>query len=92
MQPVRNEITRKITDALHPELLEVIDDSHLHVGHAGHNPAGESHFRVKIVSKLFAGKPRLECHRMVIDILGSELTHRIHSISYVLSASHEENR
>ena len=53
-------IEAKLSQALSPETLEVVDESHLHAGHSGHRPEGETHFRVYIVSGAFEGKARLE--------------------------------
>jgi len=58
-------ITTKLVAAFAPESLHVEDESHLHAGHAGHRPGGETHFRVYIVSSAFRGKGRLESHRMI---------------------------
>jgi BolA protein len=70
---VRDDIARKLTDALHPESLSVVDESHLHEGHAGHRPGGQTHFRVHIVSDAFTGKSRVERHRMINTILADNL-------------------
>ena len=51
-------IEGKLTAALSPARLSVIDESHHHVGHVGHRPEGETHFRVEIVSAAFEGKTR----------------------------------
>ena len=53
---MRQTITNKLREAFSPESLEVQDESHLHEGHAGHRPGGETHFRVHIVSQAFKGK------------------------------------
>src|SRR6201982_2433753 len=58
----RDAITNKLREAFSPESLDVVDESHLHIGHAGHRPGGETHFRVYIVSEAFRGKSRLERH------------------------------
>src|SRR5216684_2155627 len=56
-------ITRKLTEAFAPESVRVIDESNQHEGHAGHRPAGESHFRLYIVSEAFRGKSRPDPHK-----------------------------
>ena len=66
---MQTRITDKLTAAFAPASLDVIDESHLHKGHAGHREGGETHFRVQIVSSAFAGKSRLDRHRMVNDVL-----------------------
>jgi len=77
----RDTIAKKLTDALHPESLSVVDESHLHEGHAGHRPGGETHFRVHIVSRAFEGKSRVERHRMINTILADDLAGRVHALT-----------
>ena len=84
--PVGTNIKDKLTRAFQPQLLEVIDESHLHAGHAGSHPDGESHFRVKIVSQAFAGKSRVDTHRMVNAALADELKSRVHALVIQASA------
>jgi len=74
-------IAKKLTEALVPESLKVEDESHRHEGHAGHRPGGETHFRVYIVSQAFAGKSRLERHRMINAILSEELKGGVHALA-----------
>ena len=82
-------ITRKLTEAFQPESLRVIDESHQHEGHAGHRPGGESHFRVYIVAQAFAGKSRLERHRLVNGALSAELAGGVHALAVHASAPGE---
>ena len=70
-----------MTSAFAPLALEVVNDSRRHAGHAGSPGTGESHFTVKVVSAAFAGKSRLERHRMVNDALAEELAGRIHALA-----------
>jgi BolA protein len=77
----RDRITRTLTDAFRPVSLEVVDESHLHKGHAGHRPEGETHFRVKIVAEAFRGKSRVEAHRMVNEALESEFAGGLHALA-----------
>jgi BolA protein len=56
---VAASIEQKLTEAFSPTLLEVIDESHHHAGHAGNPGGGESHFRIRIQAEAFAGKPRV---------------------------------
>lgn len=78
---VADTIRRKLTDALAPNELEVIDESHLHAGHAGARPEGETHFRVRIAAAAFAGQSRLERQRKVYQILASELASGVHALT-----------
>lgn len=74
-------ITNKLREAFDPESLEVQDESHLHEGHAGHRPGGETHFRVNIVSAAFKGKSRIERHRMINAALAGELAGSVHALA-----------
>ncbi len=74
-------IAKKLTEALVPESLKVVDESHQHEGHAGHRPGGETHYRVYIVAQAFAGKSRVERHRMVNAILDNELKGSVHALA-----------
>ena len=78
---VEDRIRQKLTSAFAPLALEVVNDSHRHAGHAGSPGTGESHFTVKVVSAAFAGKSRLERHRMVNDALAEELEGKIHALA-----------
>jgi BolA family transcriptional regulator, general stress-responsive regulator len=74
-------IINKLREAFTPESLEVQDESHLHEGHAGHRPGGETHFRVYIVSQAFKGKSRIERHRMINATLAGELAGSVHALA-----------
>lgn len=74
------DIKSKLTAALQPTAMEVIDESHLHAGHAGAQ-SGKGHFRVHIVSDAFTGKKLLQRHRLVYDALGDLMETSIHALS-----------
>jgi BolA protein len=78
---VKDIISKKLHDAFAPERLDVIDESHLHEGHMGHRPGGETHFRVNIVSDGFEGKSRIERHRMINAALATELAGPVHALA-----------
>ena len=80
-QPVKHAITNKLREAFTQESLDVIDESHLHEGHSGHRPGGETHFRVYIVSDAFKGKSRIERHRMINTTLAAELAGSVHALA-----------
>lgn len=84
--PVGKTLERKLIAAFQPSVLNVIDESNQHAGHAGSHPLGESHFRVTIVADTFKGKSRVDCHRMVNDVLAQELETRIHALAIEASA------
>jgi len=67
--------------ALDPTDLEVIDESERHFGHAGWKEGGETHFRVRVTSPAFAGKSRLDRHRMVNALVAEEFKGRLHAFA-----------
>ncbi len=73
-------IRERLTVALSPTLLDIIDDSHKHAGHAGARQGG-GHFIVKIVSNVFAGQGLLQRHRLVYEALGDAMHKEIHALS-----------
>jgi BolA protein len=89
---VEEEITQKLRQAFAPVALEVVNDSHRHAGHAGSPQTGESHFSIKVVSAAFAGKSRVERHRMVNDVLAEELKGPIHALAISALAPEERSR
>jgi BolA protein len=82
-------ITQKLTAALTPQSVKVLDESHLHAGHAGARPGGQTHFRVYIVSEAFKGKTRIERHRMINGILSDELAGGVHALAIHAAAPDE---
>ena len=89
---VKTRIEQKLSQAFQPESLRVVDESHLHAGHAGSRPGGETHFRVFIVSAAFAGKTRVERHRVVNEALAEELAGQVHALAVHPSAPGETQR
>src|SRR3546814_11045008 len=81
MGPIAREIETRLRKALAPESLQVMDDSEKHLGHAGHDARGESHFTVKITSAAFEGRSRVERHRMVNAALSDFLADRFHALA-----------
>ena len=88
----RDNITQKLQRAFSPESLDVIDESHLHEGHSGHRPGGETHFRLYIVSDAFDGKSRIDRHRMINALLAPELAGGIHALAIHAHAPDENPR
>jgi BolA protein len=85
----KDTIINKLREAFSPESLDVADESHLHEGHAGHRPGGETHFRVYIVSPAFEGKSRIERHRMINSVLAAELAGSVHALALKAQAPEE---
>jgi BolA protein len=76
------EIRARLEAAFKPDVLEIVDESHRHAGHAGARD-GRGHFAVRIVSDRFAGIKTLARHRMVYAALGSLMQTDIHALSVV---------
>ena len=87
--PVAAEITKRLTEALSPTHLQVIDDSEKHRGHAGHDGRGESHFTVEIVAPAFAGMNRVARQRAVNAVLADLLVERVHALAIKAKAPGE---
>lgn len=90
---VAQAIHRRLSDALAPSRIDVVDQSAQHAGHAGARPEGESHFRVTVVAQAFAGKSRIERQRLVYAALDELMRSDIHAISIVaLTPAEAANR
>lgn len=84
---VTTEIRNKLETAFSPSILEVVDDSERHRGHAGYQEGGESHFNVMIRAAAFAGQSRIARHRAVHTALGKDLVSRIHALALDIDAA-----
>lgn len=85
----KDVIIEKLTAAFTPESLEVLDESGQHEGHAGHRPGGQTHYRIYIVAKAFAGKSRIARHRMINDAIEAEIKGGIHALAIHATAPGE---
>lgn len=75
------KIEKKLRDAFHPQVLEVVDDSESHRGHGGYREGGESHFNVCIRADAFKGVSRVARQRMVMKVLAEELDGPVHALA-----------
>lgn len=71
----------KLMLGLSPTRLDIINEFEMHAGHRSSPGTGESHFRILIVSPAFAGKSRVDRHRIVNELLADELSGRIHALA-----------
>lgn len=75
-------LRRRLEELLRPTLVEVIDESAVHAGHAGSDGTGSgTHFRVRIASPLFDGKPKVARHRLVYDALRDYMARGLHALA-----------
>jgi BolA protein len=79
----------RLTVALNPTRIALEDQSHQHIGHAGHDPRGESHFALTIESAVFAGLSRVERQRKVYAALGELMQERVHALAIRATAPGE---
>jgi BolA family transcriptional regulator, general stress-responsive regulator len=86
---LQDRMRAKLEAALAPDSLEIEDQSHLHAGHAGWRPGGETHFNIKVASALFIGKGRIERHRMIYALLKDEIADGVHALALETSAPGE---
>jgi BolA protein len=84
---MKDIISQKIYLGLSPAKLEVIDESHLHHGHSGSKPGGETHFKLIIKDAEIAKKSKIDTHRRIHHLLKSELASQIHALSIIIIAN-----
>ena len=77
--PLRDAMTQALTERLEPLVLELVDDSAAHAGHAGAREG--AHFNLRIVSAKFAGLPRISRHRLVYDALRPWMAEGVHALA-----------
>ncbi|MBT8448355.1 MAG: BolA family transcriptional regulator [Gammaproteobacteria bacterium] len=73
-----------LTESLQPTKLNIIDESHLHAGHAGAKE-GKGHFRVQITCERFTGLRLIQQHRLIYDSLGDMMQTDIHALAIEIS-------
>ncbi len=84
-------IKERLSAVFSPVSIEVVNESHLHHGHAGSPNSGQSHFRVHVVSARFKGCSRLERHRLVNEALAGEIAAGIHALAIKAEAPAQGN-
>ena len=82
-------IVTRLTEALDPVALDVVDESDRHAGHAGARAGGGTHYRVRIVSARFERQSRVERHRLVYGLLEGEFADGLHALALVAKAPGE---
>ena len=73
-------IRTTLSQSLSPRQIDVTDDSHLHVGHAGARD-GRGHYRVRIIADAFDGLPAIQRHQLIYRSLGEMMQTDIHALS-----------
>ncbi len=82
-------IRDRLTEQLQPQQLDIVDESHLHAGHAG-AASGAGHFAVTITADAFNGKSLIERHRLVYLAVNDLMPSEIHALSIKAIATDED--
>lgn len=77
---MRERIEKKLSEKLHPEILEVKNNSHLHKGHSGDDGSGETHFAISVKSDLLKDSNKIEAHRKINSLLSNEFKNGLHAL------------
>jgi len=85
---LKDLIADKISNEINPQVLEVINESHLHAGHLD-TTSKETHFRVKAVAEKFEGVSAVKRHQMVYGALSEEFEAGLHALALELKAPSE---
>jgi BolA family transcriptional regulator, general stress-responsive regulator len=86
---MQERIVARLTAALDPIALDVVDESDRHAGHAGAREGGGTHYRVRVVSARFERQSRVERHRLVYGLLAAEFGDGLHALALVAKAPGE---
>ncbi|MGD9814662.1 MAG: BolA family protein [Hyphomonadaceae bacterium] len=84
-----SRIQAQLTRTFAPSVLELVDESSRHAGHAGARPGGETHYRLRMVSAAFEGLSRVARQRLVYQALGEEFDTGLHALSLDLKTEAE---
>jgi len=90
MSKVAKIIAEKLTAGLSPTVLDVVDDSARHAGHAGSRDGGETHFNIAITAAAFEDLGRVARQRLVYRLLAEELAGPVHALSLTTKAPGED--
>jgi len=82
-------IKKKIEHELSPMVCEVVNESHKHIGHAGDNGTGQTHFKLLIVSSQFENKNSVARQRLVYSIINEAFSLGLHAVSMNLKTEKE---
>ncbi|MDP1771743.1 MAG: BolA family protein [Methylobacter sp.] len=87
-----SELIRKLlNDSFNPELLEVIDNSRAHAGHAGARSGG-GHYHVTIIAEVFEGRSLVQRHQLIYNALGDMMKQQIHALGINALSPSEETK
>lgn len=76
-----DSVRGKLEKAFPGAIIDLEDQSHRHAGHAGHDPRGGSHLRLKIGHPTLWRAGRLDRHRLIHRVLAEDMATRIHALA-----------
>jgi len=88
MKPTRDALLERFRQAFSEAAIQVEDESHLHVGHAG-AAGGAGHFRVRVIDARFNGLQRIARHRLVYDAVSDWMPVRVHALNIIAMTPEE---
>lgn len=86
------QIRKRLTESMHPEMIEVQDNSQAHAEHSGMQQSGGGHYHVRIVARDFAGKTQVQRHQLVYRALGEMMKNQIHALGIDALTPEEYNQ
>ena len=84
-------IKQLLNESLKPDLLEIIDNSAAHAGHAGAKSGG-GHYHVTIIAEAFEGKTLVQRHQLIYKALGDMMKQQIHALGINALSPSEETK
>jgi len=84
---MRDQIEASLQAEFAPELLQVIDESDQHIGHAGYREGGNTHFRVQIKAQAFNGLSRVAAQRLIYKALAAQFEDGMHALALDVSGT-----
>ncbi|TAN70787.1 MAG: BolA family transcriptional regulator [Methylobacter sp.] len=84
-------IRQLLNNAFKPELLEIIDNSPAHAGHAGARSGG-GHYHVTIIAEIFEGRSLVQRHQLIYNALGDMMKQQIHALGINALSPSEETK
>lgn len=92
MGTVSDYLHDKLIEAFSPDSLEIINESHLHAGHAGDDGSGESHLRIRITAEAFRSMNRVARHRAVYSIVQPKIDEGLHACAIEAKSPDEQEQ
>jgi BolA protein len=90
MKPTRGELLDKFQLAFPEASIQLEDESHLHIGHAG-AAGGAGHFRVKVIDSMFDQLHLIARHRLIYNAVSDLMPEQVHALNIIAMTSEEEN-